>query len=147
MRLEDLHARLLRHKHKEVETMVKLGILASSVKNSEQESSLGTLLLQSSSTIQPDFGSTSAVQQSYKNEEQGTYTYRRRYVAVLDTNNTFHVINRIAPKGFEGIDPEIRTFPQVNIYDRLHRGSMRDSKKEKAIYYSSGAAMTHSAFI
>lgn len=147
MRLEDLHAKVLRHKRKEVETIVKLGILASSVEHSEHESSLGTLLLQSSSAVQPDFRGSNTLFQSHGNAEQNKSANRRRYVAVLDTNNTFHVINRIAPKGLEGVDPELRRFSTAGVDRRIQRGTLRDSTRGKNGDYNSGAAMIQSAFI
>ncbi|EFO62399.1 Hypothetical protein GLP15_665 [Giardia lamblia P15] len=141
MRLEDLHAKLLRHKRKEVETLVKLGILASSVKNSEYESN-STLLLQS------ELRGSSTLHQSHGSRELEKPARRRRYVAVLDTSNAFHVINIIAPKGCENIDPELRSFSRVELDHHIHKSKpVRDRGKKKKDNYSSGAAMTHSAFI
>lgn len=148
MRLEDLHAKLLRHRRKEVETMVKLGILASSVRNSEHETNLGALLLQSQSAFQPEFRSSSAVLHSRRSLDLERPVPRKRYVAVLDTNNAFHVINRIVPKGCENIDPELRSFSRVEMDHELHRHRLlKDSRGEKRGGYNSGAAMTQSAFI
>ncbi|KAE8304202.1 hypothetical protein GL50803_0029081 [Giardia duodenalis] len=141
MRLEDLHAKLLRHKRKEVETMVKLGILASSVKNSEYESN-PTLLFQS------ELRSSSTLHQSHGTRDLEKPAQRRRYVAVLDTSNAFHVINIIAPKGCENVDPELRSFSRVDMDHHIHKNKpVRDGRKGKKDRYSSGAAMTHSAFI